>query len=107
MRAEFSPARVQAGEVMQITLSPKWAAYVRKQLKANKYRSASEVLQSALRGMQESDAELQSMKREIAEGIAQADRGELIPVTEELIQGIMSRGRARLAARNARKRKSA
>ena len=38
-------------------------------------------------------------RREVAQGIAQADRGELIPVTDDLIARIMSRGRARLAAK--------
>jgi PHD/YefM family antitoxin component YafN of YafNO toxin-antitoxin module len=41
------------------------------------------------------EAKLEWMKRAVATGIAEADRGELLELTDELIEEIMSEGPSR------------
>ena len=93
---------------MQFTLSPKWTAFVQKQVKAKKYRSATELLQTALLDLQQKQArqsagapsynenDLEWQRREVAKGLAD---DESIVMTDELIEAVKARGRKRFAAR--------
>jgi Arc/MetJ-type ribon-helix-helix transcriptional regulator len=92
---------------MRITLSPKWAAYVKRQVKVQNCHSATDLLQNALELLREKDElYLQWEKREVAKGLAQADRGELILMTDALLADIKARGRKRLATRRHREKSS-
>ena len=68
---------------MDVSLTPELEKLVNSQVESGKYGSVSEVINEALRLLQEhqksGEARLESLRHEIAKGIDQADRGELIP----------------------------
>lgn len=68
---------------MQITLTPEFEQLVARKVESGRYHSAAEVIHEGLRLLEEQDR-LQEMRREdlrreIARGVEQADRGELVP----------------------------
>lgn len=67
---------------MNVSLTPELEELVRKKVESGMYLSASEVVRDALRLLDEQDrlrqARLDELRKEIAVGIAQADRGELV-----------------------------
>lgn len=63
---------------MQITLSPDLEQFVARKVESGKYPSALEVINDGLRLLRESEERLEELRREIAKGIAQADRGETV-----------------------------
>lgn len=64
---------------MNVNLTPELEALVRGKVESGLFRSSSEVVRHALRVMlQSEEAHLDYLRRAIAEGIAQADRGELL-----------------------------
>jgi antitoxin ParD1/3/4 len=67
---------------MNVSLTPELERLVAEKVKSGMYGSASEVIREALRLLQERDelrrARLEELRREIARGLEQADRGELI-----------------------------
>ena len=68
---------------MDVSLTPELEKLVNSQVESGKYDSASEVINEALRLLQEREksreVKLEALRREIARGTDQADRGELIP----------------------------
>ena len=66
---------------MVIHLSEDREQFVRSLLQGGRYASEDEVIEEALRLLEECDeqARLADLRREIAIGIEQADRGELAP----------------------------
>ncbi len=66
---------------MTIRLSEDREQFVRSLLQGGRYASEHEVIEEALRLLEERDeqAKLAELRREIAIGIEQADRGELAP----------------------------
>jgi antitoxin ParD1/3/4 len=84
---------------MNVSLTPQMVKFVEEQVASGDYQSASEVVRSGLRLLQEQKRErqvkLEALRREIAVGIAQADRGELVPLD---VDEIKAEGRRRLAA---------
>jgi len=68
---------------MDVSLTPELEKLVNSQVESGKYGSASEVINEALRLLQEHEksreARLEALRLEIAKAIDQADRGELIP----------------------------
>jgi len=70
---------------MNVSLTPELEEFVRKKVESGMYLSASEVVREALRLLGEHDrlrqARLEELRKEIAVGIAQADRGELVEGT--------------------------
>ena len=82
---------------MNVSLTPELEQLVSDKVKSGLYNSASEVVREALRLMKEQDAlkayRLEELRREIAVGIAQADRGEAAPLDMEAIK---AEGRKRL-----------
>jgi antitoxin ParD1/3/4 len=67
---------------MNVSLTPELERLVAEKVQSGMYGSASEVIREALRLLQERDelrrARLEELRREIARGLEQADRGELI-----------------------------
>jgi len=67
---------------MNVSLTPELEELVRKKVESGMYLSASEVVRDALRLLDEQDrlrqARLDELRKEIAVGVAQADRGELV-----------------------------
>lgn len=61
---------------MTLTLTPEMEALVNKQLATGQFATQEEVVRAALLSMQSRHEEL---KADIAEAVAQADRGELAP----------------------------
>ncbi len=72
---------------MNITLTPELQHWVQDQVESGSYQSASDVMQEALRLLQEQDeirqARLEKLRQELQVGIDQLDRGEGIPFSEE------------------------
>ena len=84
---------------MTVTLTPDLAKIVKKQLTTGRYRSAGAVVGEALQLLQHNnrtDAEkLKDLKREIAIGLEQLERGEGIEFDDALVEDICRAGRER------------
>lgn len=67
---------------MNVSLTPHLEAFVKGKLASGRYHSASEVIREALRLLDEQsrlrELRLDQLRQDIAVGIAQADRGEVI-----------------------------
>ena len=67
---------------MNVSLTPALEKLIQEKVKTGLYNSASEVIREALRLLEEQDRlrrmKLEDLRKEIAVGINQADRGELI-----------------------------
>lgn len=63
---------------MDIHLNSSLESFVRQKLDSGHYRSASELVNEALRLMLEREKRLAELKSDIQVGIEQAERGELI-----------------------------
>ncbi|MCL1468792.1 type II toxin-antitoxin system ParD family antitoxin [Argonema galeatum] len=65
---------------MNVSLTPELEKFVQEKVKSGRYLSASEVVREALRLLQEEDQirqlRLEKLRKEIAMGIEQLDRGE-------------------------------
>jgi antitoxin ParD1/3/4 len=72
---------------VNISLTPELEEYVEQKLKAGDYRDPSQVMNEALHLMKERDEErqrkLEDLRREIAIGLEQAERGESAPLDIE------------------------
>lgn len=88
---------------MDIFLTSELEQYVAHKVESGVYHSVSEVVRDGLRLLKERDelhqSRLEELRREIQIGIDQADQGRVIPLTDELVEDIKTRGRRRLAAR--------
>ncbi len=80
---------------MNVSLTPELEQFVQEKVKSGRYLSASEVVREALRLLQEEDQirqlRLEKLRKEIAIGIEQADRGEVVDgkqVIKELYEKI-------------------
>ncbi len=83
---------------MNVSLTPQLEEAVRKRVESGRYNSASEVVRHALRLLDERDNRLDLLRDEVMVGYEQSQRGEVEPLTDELIEGVKERGRARLAS---------
>jgi antitoxin ParD1/3/4 len=67
---------------MNVNLTPELEALVQRKVDSGLYNNQSEVVREALRMLAEQDrlreAQLGRLRKALAEGIAQADRGELL-----------------------------
>lgn len=70
---------------MNVSLTQELEKLVNERVRSGMYSSASEVVREALRLLNERDElrrqQLEQLRREVAVGIAQADRGEVAPVS--------------------------
>ena len=68
---------------MNVTLNPQLARFVEEQVKAGRFNTPDDVVNGALARLQTeaelSEADAASLQAEIAVGIQQADRGDLMP----------------------------
>jgi len=89
---------------MNISLTKEFEHYVTQKVESGMYHSASEVIRDGLRLMKERDelhqSRLAELRKDIAIGIDQADRGLVQPFNEETTARVKARGRKRLAAQN-------
>jgi antitoxin ParD1/3/4 len=94
-------------KAMNVSLTPELEKYVSGKVQGGMYHSASEVIREGLRLLKEKDElhqkKLEDLRREIQIAIDQADRGQVKPLTDELVQDIKDRGRKRLAAQKGRR----
>ena len=75
------------------TLGPHWDAFIRTKVDSGRFGSASEVVRAALRELEERDARFEELRRHVAEGAAQADRGEFVEDYD--VEAILTRAKAR------------
>lgn len=83
---------------MNVSLTTQLEAFIQEKLDSGQYRSASEVVREALRLLWEQNQvrqlRLDRLRQEIATGIDEADRGELIE-GESVFARLRARGEAR------------
>ena len=89
---------------MNISLTKELENYVAQKVESGLYHSASEVIRDGLRLMKERDElhqnRLAELRRDVAIGVDQADRGQVQPFNEEVTARVKARGRKRLASRS-------
>jgi antitoxin ParD1/3/4 len=89
---------------MNISLTREFENYVTQKVESGLYHSASEVIRDGLRLLKQRDelhqSRLAELRKDIAVGIDQADRGQVQPFNEETTARVKARGRKRLAAKN-------
>jgi antitoxin ParD1/3/4 len=69
---------------MNVSLTPELEQLVQRKVQSGRYLSASEVVREALRLLEERDQlrelQLEELRRFVAVGVEQADRGEVAPL---------------------------
>ncbi len=85
---------------MNVSLTPQLEKMIASKVKAGMYQTASEVIREALRLLKERDAEKARVRREVAAGLAQIQRGEYFEYDEkglkQLATEIKAKGREQL-----------
>jgi len=76
-----------------LSLGPHWEAYIKAQVESGRYASASEVMREALRLQEAREAKLARLRAHLAEGLAQADRGEFVENPDEAIRDLIEKHR--------------
>ncbi|MBX3070431.1 MAG: type II toxin-antitoxin system ParD family antitoxin [Thermomicrobiales bacterium] len=71
--------------IMAVTLTPQIEEIIRKKIEAGQYSDASELVGEAVRQLDARDQKLERLRAALQSGIDQADRGELIPWTPDLM----------------------
>ena len=61
---------------MNVSLTRELAEFVKARVSSGRYQSDSEVIRQGLRLLEEYEAELEGLRKRIATGIGQLDRGE-------------------------------
>jgi antitoxin ParD1/3/4 len=83
---------------MNVSLTPELEKLVQEKVKSGRYLSASEVVREALRLLQEQDQlrelRLEELRKFVAVGVEQADRGQLAPLD---VDATLARVRSRKA----------
>ena len=75
---------------MQVELTPQLAAMVRDKVDGDRYKTASDVVEDALRLLEERDR-LQRLRAALAIGDEQIERGETVPFTPGLLERLRRR----------------
>jgi antitoxin ParD1/3/4 len=87
-----------ARHTMNVSLTPQLESFVSDKVSSGRFQSASEVVRAGLRMLEESEADrkasLQLMRRQIAEGVDQLDRGQVVD-GEEVFREIEKLSHAR------------
>ena len=79
---------------MNVSLTPELEAMIRQQVDSGRYNNASEVVREALRLLDEHQR-VQHLRSLLAVGLEQAQRGELVEFTPELVEDIARRAKER------------
>lgn len=61
-----------------LSLGEHWEVFIRNEVASGRYGSASEVVREALRALEERKTKLAALRAHLAEGAAQAARGEFV-----------------------------
>jgi antitoxin ParD1/3/4 len=84
---------------MNVSLTDELEDFVHRKVESGLYHSASEVVREGLHLLKERDelhqGRLEELRKAIADGVDQADRGRVEPFTEESAERIKARGRER------------
>jgi antitoxin ParD1/3/4 len=95
---------------MNVSLTPELEQYVSRKVKSGDYHSASEVIRDGLRLLKERDAvhkaRIAELRREIAIGAAQADKGMLSEFNQQTLDEITNEVRQELSAERRRVRRA-
>ena len=88
---------------MNVSLTAKLKALVEERVRSGRYQSASEVVREALRLLEDVDevraVRLKELRKEIAAGLRDLDRGRSAPFDGKLAESIKAKGRKSLARR--------
>lgn len=76
---------------MNVRLSPRLEAMIQAKLESGHYGDASEVVEEALRLMDEQDRRARRLLDSVAAGFAQLERGEGVELTSERMEQLMQR----------------
>jgi antitoxin ParD1/3/4 len=79
---------------MNVSLTPELEAMIRQQVDSGRYNNASEVVREAFRLLDEHQRR-QHLRSLLAVGLEQAQRGELVEFTPELVEDIVRRAKER------------
>ena len=94
---------------MNISLTPELEQFVRTQVETGMYQSSSEVVRDGLRLLRQREQlreiRLEELRKQIAVGLEQLERGEYSVLDEHTLESIKAEGRRRLAESN-KKRKT-
>ncbi|MFB1486970.1 MULTISPECIES: type II toxin-antitoxin system ParD family antitoxin [unclassified Thiocapsa] len=71
-----------------LSLGEHWEVFIKNEIATGRYGSASEVVRDALRHMEEHNTRLAALREHLAEGEAQARRGEF--VENYSLQGLLA-----------------
>ncbi len=71
-----------------LTLGKHWETFIKNEISSGRYGSASEVVRAALRELEERKSKLDVLRAHLAQGSAQAARGEF--VEDYSIEGVIS-----------------
>jgi antitoxin ParD1/3/4 len=83
---------------MNISLPEPLKEHVQKRVQKGDFSNASDYVRALIRADKEAEEKLAALRRDIAVGLAQLDRGEGRPA-DEVFERVKARGRARLAKR--------
>ena len=72
-----------------LSLSPHWEAFIAAEVASGRYASASEVVRDGLRALEERSQKRNLLRAHVAEGVAQAERGEF--ATDFDIEDVIAR----------------
>jgi antitoxin ParD1/3/4 len=75
-----------------LSLGDHWETFIRKEVASGRYGSASEVVRDGLRALEERSARLEALRSHLAEGAAQADRGEFVDYSLRSLIAELDRG---------------
>jgi len=94
---------------MNVSLTPELEELVDQKVQSGMYHTASEVVREALRLLKDRDElqahRMEELRSDIAVGLKDLDAGKSKSFDRKVLEGIKSRGRARLAASKAKAQK--
>jgi antitoxin ParD1/3/4 len=62
-----------------LSLSPHWESFIRNEVASGRFASASDVVRSALREMEDKGRRMDALRAHLGEGAGQAAQGEFVP----------------------------
>lgn len=84
---------------MNVSITPELEAFVKQQVESGMYQTSSEVVREALRLLKTHEQlrqiRLEELRKEIAIGIEQAERGEVAVLDDAELERIKTEGRRR------------
>lgn len=92
---------------MNVSLTPKLIALIEERVRSGRYCSASEVVREALRLLEDVEqvriARLEELRKDIAVGVKDLDRGRSVVFNQPLADDIKAKRRKALARRRRRR----